>query len=158
MDKIKVNDKIKRLEKIAEISKSIISKIQAMPDVQDLKFDPDIILYVCNVIENNIKQNEVKSIDKKKIVIDILQKCHPFTPPELIILNKMIEFLHSNHLIKVISMVEKNGSKLLNWMIKKIAWISYKEIYKAAKEQIITEILIHLSLKKSIVLLIIAFI
>jgi nucleoside diphosphate kinase len=61
-------------------------------------------------------------------------------------------------LIKVISMVEKNGSKLLNWMIKKIAWISYKEIYKAAKEQIITEILIHLSLKKSIVLLIIAFI
>jgi hypothetical protein len=121
MDKIKVNDKIKRLEKIAEISKSIISKIQAMPDVQDLKFDPDIILYVCNVIENNIKQNEVKSIDKKKIVIDILQKCHPFTPPELIILNKMIEFLHSNHLIKVISMVEKNGSKLLNWMIKKIA-------------------------------------
>lgn len=121
MDKIKPSDKIKRLERIAELSKGIVAKIQAMPDLQDLKFDPDIILYVCNVIENNIKQNESKTIDKKKIVIDILQKCHPFTAPELIILNKMIEFLHSNQLIKAITMVEKNGAKLLNWMIKKIA-------------------------------------
>lgn len=121
MDKIKPNDKIKRLEKIAELSKAIEAKVKLMPDVADLKFDPDIILYVCNVIENNIKQNETKSIDKKKIVLDILQKCHTFTPAEIVILNKMIEFLHSNHLIKAITMVEKNGSKLFNWMVKKIA-------------------------------------
>ena len=37
-----------------------------MPDFNDLKFDPDIILYVCDIIVNNIKQNEVKSIDKNK--------------------------------------------------------------------------------------------
>ena len=32
----------------------------------------------------------------------------------------MIEFLHSNHLIKKIGKVEKNGYKFLNWAIKKL--------------------------------------
>ena len=120
MEKIKETDNLKRLVKLAELSKSIVAKIQAMPEVNELKFDLDIILYVCEIIENNIKQTETKSIDKKNIVIGILQKCHPFTAPELIILNKMIEFLHSNHLIKQITKIEKTGNKVLNWMIKKI--------------------------------------
>jgi hypothetical protein len=120
MDKIKENDKIKHLVKLAEISKGIIAKVQAMPDIHELKLDLDIILHICNIIENNIKQNETKSIDKKKIVVDIIQKCTPLNPPEILILNKMIEFLHSNHLIKKIGKVEKNGYKFLNWAIKKI--------------------------------------
>ena len=121
MDKIKESDKIKHLNKLSEISKGIIAKVQAMPDINELKLDLDIILYVCNLIENNIKQNETKSIDKKKIVIDIIQKCTPLNAPEVLILNKMIEFLHSNHLINKISKIEKTGSKLLNWALKKIA-------------------------------------
>ncbi len=56
MEKIKETDKIKRLVKLSELSKSIVAKIQAMPEVNELKFDLDIILYVCEIIENNIKQ------------------------------------------------------------------------------------------------------
>ena len=113
MDKIKPSEKIKRLEKIGDSSIAIEAKINLLPDFNDLKFDPDIILYVCLIIENNIKQNKTKSIDKKNIVIGILQKCHTFTP-ELIILNKMIEFLHSNHLIKQFTKIEKTGNKIFN--------------------------------------------
>ena len=120
MDKIKENNKTKHLVKLSEISKGIIAKVQAMPDLNDLKLDLDVILYVCNLIENNIKQNETKSIDKKKIVVDIIQKCTPLNPPEILILNKMIEFLHSNHLIQKISKIEKTGSKIFNWALKKI--------------------------------------
>ncbi len=65
MDKIKENDKIKNLNRISELSKEIVTKVQAMPDVNELKLDLDIILYVCNIIENNIKKNENKTIDKK---------------------------------------------------------------------------------------------
>ena len=67
MDKIKENNKIKHLNKLSELSKGIIAKVQAMPDLNDLKLDLDVILYVCNLIENNIKQNETKSIDKKRL-------------------------------------------------------------------------------------------
>ena len=112
------------------------------------------------------KQNEVKSIDKKSIVIGILQKCHTFSAPELIISNKMIEFLHSNHLIKQVKLVEKNSSKIFNWMIKKIIWNSfnyainyfYLNFYEKAKIEIVKDILIKLYLKKHIVILIISFI
>ena len=121
MDKIKENDKIKHLNRLSELSKGIIAKVQAMPDLHELKLDLDIILYVCNIIENNIKQNETKSIDKKKIVVDIIQKCTPLNPPEVLILNKMIEFLHSNHLIQKVSKIEKTGSKIFNWALKKLA-------------------------------------
>ena len=121
MDKIKESDKIKHLNKLSELSKSIVARIQAMPDINELKLDLDIVLYICNLIENNIKQNEGKSIDKKKIVVDIIQKCTPLNAPELLILNKMIEFLHSNHLINKISKIEKTGGKLFNWVLKKIA-------------------------------------
>jgi hypothetical protein len=120
LDKIKQNDKVKHLVKLAELSKSVVAKIQEMPELQELKFDLDVILYVCDVIENNIKQTETKSINKKQIVIGILQKCNPFTAPELIILNKMIEFLHSNHLIKKVTKIEKTGNKVFNWALKKI--------------------------------------
>jgi hypothetical protein len=37
-----------------------------MPELKELKFDLDIILYICDIIENNIKQTETKSIDKTK--------------------------------------------------------------------------------------------
>jgi len=166
MDKIKENDKIKHLNRLSELSKGIIAKVQAMPDLHELKLDLDIILYVCNIIENKIKQNETKSIDKKKIVVDIIQKCTPLNPPEVLILNKMIEFLHSNHLIQKVSKIEKTGSKIFNWALKKIAWNGIKytldyfdlNIYKTVKTKTVTSILTKLYLKKQIIILIIAFI
>ena len=71
-------------------------------------------------MKNQKAKNETKSIDKKKIVVDIIQKCTPLNPTEVLILNKMIEFLHSNHLIQKISKIEKTGGKILNWALKKI--------------------------------------
>ena len=78
----------------------------------------------------------------------------------------MIEFLHSNHLIKQVTKIEKTGNKVLNWMIKKIAWNAINfgldffdlNIYKKAKIEIITDILLKIYVKKHIVILIIAFI
>jgi hypothetical protein len=47
MDKINPSEKVKRLERIGDLSKAIETKIKLSPDFNDLKFDPDIILYVC---------------------------------------------------------------------------------------------------------------
>jgi hypothetical protein len=74
--------------------------------------------------------------------------------------------LHSNHLIKQISKMEKTGSKVFNWMIKKIVWstfsyaLDYFELnfYKKAKIEIITKILLKIYVKKHIVILIVSFI
>ena len=78
----------------------------------------------------------------------------------------MIEFLHSNHLIKQVTKMEKTGSKVFNWIVKKIVWNGFKytldyfdlNIYKKAKIEIIKDILIKIYIKKHIVILIISFI
>ena len=67
MDKIQENNKIKHLVKLTELSKSIVALIQAMPELHRLKFDLDIILYICDIIENNIKQTETNQLRKKKL-------------------------------------------------------------------------------------------
>ena len=82
MDKIKESDKIKHLNKLSELSKSIVAKVQSMPDINELKLDLDVILYVCNLIENNIKQNETKSIDKKKLLLISYKNVHHLTLPK----------------------------------------------------------------------------
>ena len=128
--------------------------------------DLDIIRYVCDLIENNIKQTETKSIDKKQIVVGIITKCIPLNAQELLILNKMIEFLHSNHLITKISKIEKTGSKLFSWAVKKLIWNGINNtldrynvnIYKNIKIKSITTVLTKLLFKKKLILLIIAFI
>ena len=78
----------------------------------------------------------------------------------------MIEFLHSNHLIQKISKIEKTGSKLFNWALKKIAWNTFKmtldyfdlNLYKIVKIKTVTTILTKIYLKKEIIILILAFI
>ena len=78
----------------------------------------------------------------------------------------MIEFLHSNHLIQKISKIEKTGSKLINWALKKIAWNSFEygldyfdlNLYKTVKIKTVSTVLMKLYLNKQIIILIIAFI
>ena len=77
----------------------------------------------------------------------------------------MIEFLHSNHLIQKVGKIEKTGSKLFNWSLKKIAWNAYHytldyfdiNFYKTAKIKTVTTILTKIYLNKQIIILIIAF-
>jgi hypothetical protein len=74
--------------------------------------------------------------------------------------------LHSNHLIQKVSKIEKTGSKIFNWALKKLAWNGIKytldyydlNIYKTVKIKTVTSILTKLYLKKKIIILIIAFI
>ena len=62
--------------------------------------------------------------------------------------------------------MEKTSSKVLNWVLKKIARNAFNfaldffdlNIYKKAKIEIITDILLKIYVKKHIIILIIAFI
>jgi hypothetical protein len=73
--------------------------------------------------------------------------------------------LHSNHLIQKVSKIEKTGSKLFNWALKKIAWNGLKmtldyfdlNLYKTVKIKTVTTILTKIYLKKEIIILILAF-
>ncbi len=120
MEIIKPKNKLKALLKLGDISKKIIEKIQAIPNYQELKHDLETLLYICSLVENEIKQNKSKSINKKEVVIDIFQKIFNLKSEEIIILGKHIEFLHINELIKRVSDCEKASSYIYNWCLRKI--------------------------------------
>ena len=120
MEIIKPKNKLKAQMKLGEISKKIIEKIQDIPNYQELKHDLETLLYICTLVENEIKQAKSKGINKKEVVLDIIQKIFTFNPDELNVLGKHIEFLHINELIKKVTDCEKATNILYSWCLRKI--------------------------------------
>lgn len=120
MEIIKFKNKLKKVAQIGEITTSIIQKVQTINNYSDLKNDLELLLYVCTIVENEIKQNKTKSIHKKDIVIDIFHQLFNISDDEKDLFGKNIEFLHSNELIKKITDCEKIGHSVLNWINKKL--------------------------------------
>jgi hypothetical protein len=64
------------------------------------KVNPDIILLVCNLIENLVKN---KKINKKQLLLDVFNQIYVLQPEEIVIVDSQIEFLHSTKAIKKLS-------------------------------------------------------
>jgi len=73
------------------------------------KVDPSLLRYLCNIVENSYNKSKAvdNKVDKKKLVIDIYLRLKPQanTSADLLVLDKLIEDLHTNGDIKLISNV-----------------------------------------------------
>lgn len=67
---------------------------------QKYKVNPDIILLVCNLIENLVKN---KKINKKQLLLDVFVQIYNIQANDRVIIESQIEFLHSNKAIKKLS-------------------------------------------------------
>lgn len=117
---VKFKRNLKRVHTEAEIKKLIMEKIQQIPDFISLKFDPELTLFVCNLIENGVKDRKIKKIDKKAFVLDVLKALFQYTDDEVKQLDTQIEFLHANNKIKAVNMTTKYAVYFYNWLEKKI--------------------------------------
>jgi hypothetical protein len=127
MDLVKLKHKLKNLDRLGELTKQITDKIHSMPNYQELKNDLEVILYVCTIVENEIKQNKSKSYDKKQIVLDMLQRVFNYLPEELNFISKHIDFLHINDLIKKVSECERQEIRYLIGFLKSL--VKYSKSY-----------------------------
>ena len=84
----------------SDIGDIIVKKICLLGnDLKKYKFDAEFLLYICNLIEHLVGNNK---IDKKKLAISILNSIFTLNLNEIEVLSSLIEFLHSNQLIKKI--------------------------------------------------------
>ena len=83
--------------------KLITDKIRLIPNYELLRNETELILLVCNIIENLIKQGNKNKVDKKKLVIDVFTSVFGLTITEIEALKITIDFLFNNRLIKRIS-------------------------------------------------------
>ena len=93
-------------------------------------------LYICNLVEHLVAENR---FDKKKIVITIISSIFNLNLNEVEVCINMIEFLHSNQLIKK---VEKKVDDFFLYKLnaifpKKIFWVIGKKCLNILKHETI---------------------
>ena len=76
--------------KIIDEITQIISQI---PNFINLRMDPEVTVYVCNVIEQKIKGEHKKNVSKLDLATLILTKVWNLEEQELDIVTKQIKFL-----------------------------------------------------------------
>ena len=83
------------------ILRGIVQKLEAeIPELQDLKLNPEITKLVCSLVEDIIKKGNPFGIDKQSLVLEILIKQFDLTAEEQHQVNQQITFLFDNGQIK----------------------------------------------------------
>jgi hypothetical protein len=109
--------------KSSSIINDCVETLSKLPDFNTkLKFDPEIIVYCCNIVENEIKKNkEDKEISKLDLVSTILVKAWNLEENELDLVIKQIKFVCNNNQVKKISKSKKIKKYIKDWVIKRLS-------------------------------------
>ena len=109
---VKGSSKLVKAEKLEVIFQAILSRIRALPEVNNFRNNTDLIHLVCNLAENAIKK-KWGAVDKKSFVVKILNTLFTYNVVEKSQAEDVIEFLHSNNqinrILKKFIPVVKNG-------------------------------------------------
>lgn len=101
MDRVSITPSLDLEIKQNEIKSKVVARLTDLKLIDTkYKTNPDIILLVCNLLENLIKN---KKINKKQLLLDIFVQLYNIQPPDRAIIETQIEFLHSNKSIKKLS-------------------------------------------------------
>lgn len=103
--------------KIIDEITQIVSQI---PNFINLRMDPEVTVYVCNVIEQKIKGEHKKNVSKLNLATLILTKVWNLEEHELDIVTKQIKFLDNNGAIKKVSKSKKYKKYIKDWLVKKL--------------------------------------
>lgn len=85
--------------KFHEILNDITKIIKSIHAVEDLKHDPELLLLICNLIENTMTNNKSK-LDKKELALSIHDNIFNDTDDEKADLRRKIQFFYDNNKIK----------------------------------------------------------
>ena len=120
---IKSKNSLKRREKRQKIKQAIKEKVLSISDHQQLRtngvIDPELILMVCNCVENTIKKKS--GVDKKSFVVEILGEIFQnLSQAEREHICHQCQFYFDNALIEVIPLVTKISSIGFNYLKSKL--------------------------------------
>lgn len=94
-----------------DLRSAIVAKVEEIENHKALKFDNELLIFVCNCIENAL---DIK-MDKKVLALQIYEQLFDeLSPDDKAILSSSIEFLWSNKLIKKMPKVKKYAKILFN--------------------------------------------
>lgn len=116
---IDLKHNLKTLSLENEITTNITSKLGEIPNLQGLKLDPELILLVCNCIENEVAQNGLKKVNKKDLATKIMSHLFELTDADKEHISKTIEFIWQNGQIKKINSARIAFGVVGDWFARK---------------------------------------
>ena len=94
--------------------------LSEIPDLNRMRLDPELSLYVCNIIENLIDKKDKKEINKLDLASTILTKACNLEENELNVVVKQIKFFDNNGRIKKASTTKKITKSAWEWFKRKV--------------------------------------
>ena len=87
-----------------------------------LRLDPEIVVYCCNYVEQLIKKEDKKEINKLDLVTNILIKAWDLKEEhDLDLIIKQIKFVCNNNQVKKIKKSKIYRKYIKDWIIKKLS-------------------------------------
>lgn len=120
---IKTKNSLRKKEKLHTIKQCIVNKVQSDIDVNQLRqnqhVDNEIILFICNCVEELVKKKY--NINKKEFVVEILKSLFNGVLGELELnqIKSQIDFAHENKLINKVELNYKARMIIFDWMKRK---------------------------------------
>lgn len=115
--------KFKRNLLKSDIEKQLVdvvnTRIRSLANYMELRLNPEMILLVCNLIENGANSKKLK-IDKKDLAMKVLHSVFSYSELDKKHVSDTIEFLHSNNKIKRVRLLKKIFAVLYNWIKRKL--------------------------------------
>ena len=108
------------VNKIVEI---IAERVKSIPNYHNLRLSLDVVLLICNLIENLVYENHIKKKDqpagfKKDIALNVYRHLDWMTEDDKKFLSNSIQFLWSSGRIKKISIFKRIWAKILRFLMK----------------------------------------
>ena len=114
---------IKQKDKRQKIKQAVVQKIQSIDKIGQFRsnglIDHELVLMVCNCVENVIKKKA--GVDKKEIVVEIFKQLFAdLTPQETENIKNQCQYSYDNDLIEKIPIIYKAGSIFYNYIKSKL--------------------------------------
>ncbi len=120
---IQFQNTVKAHIKQSTIINDVVKTLSELPDISTkLRLDPEIIVYCCNIVEQLIKKEDKKEINKIDLVTSILIKTWDLKEDhELDLIIKTIKFCVNNNQVKKIKKSKIYAKYIKDWIIKKLS-------------------------------------
>lgn len=118
---VKPKNLLKTLRRTGDVIQLVLDTLKDIPEIEKQKFNPDLILYICRVVENSYDKKSLadQKINKKEMVFSIVKKLYPsLTEVEKQTIDQIIEHLHSSGRIKKVGIIKVVYAFLKNVLYK----------------------------------------
>ena len=122
MDNIKFKNSLKNFVSENNIVLKICQKMNAVPNVQTLKYDLELIKYIANVVENELTKHTED--EKKDVIVKVLKNLflsQPYSDLETVTILNQITYLIKNKQIKKVSYRKYIYKTIGQWICKRFS-------------------------------------